>query len=62
MSSFYKGSAVITIRIDRELRRRMKALKGVNWSQIVREAILKRIAVEERKEALKRLTSFFVAS
>lgn len=33
----------------------MKALKGVNWSRVVREAILRRIEVEERREALKRL-------
>lgn len=36
----------------------MKALKGVNWSQVVREAILRRIEVEERREALKRLDAF----
>lgn len=36
----------------------MKALKGVNWSQVVREAILRRIEVEERREALKRLDTF----
>ncbi|MGB9717956.1 MAG: hypothetical protein ACPL4E_05880 [Thermoproteota archaeon] len=47
--------SVITIRIDKELRRRMKALKNVNWSQVVREAILRKIEVEERREVLKRL-------
>ncbi len=33
----------------------MKALKNVNWSQVVREAILRKIEVEERREVLKRL-------
>lgn len=47
--------SVITIRIDKRLRERMKALKGVNWSQVVREAILRKIEAEERKEVLKHL-------
>ncbi|MEM2931098.1 MAG: hypothetical protein QW797_09620 [Thermoproteota archaeon] len=47
--------SVITIRIDDETRRKMRALKTVNWSHVVREAILKRIELEERREALKRM-------
>lgn len=47
--------SVITIRIDKEVKRRMRAIKGVNWSQVVREAILKRIEIEERKEVVRRI-------
>ncbi len=47
--------SVITIRIDKEVKKKMKALKGINWSQVIREAILKKIEVEERKEVLKKI-------
>jgi len=47
--------SVITIRIDKEVRKKMKALKGINWSQVIREAILKKIEVEEHKEVLKKI-------
>jgi len=33
----------------------MRALKGINWSQVVREAILRRIEIEERKEFVRRM-------
>ena len=39
---------VITVRIPEDLRKRMKRLKNVNWSEVVREAILERILVEEK--------------
>ncbi len=39
---------VITVRIPEDLKKRMKRLKNVNWSEVVREAILERILVEEK--------------
>ncbi len=44
----------ITIRVDEELRRRMRKVK-INWSEYLREAIRKRIEIEERREAAKAL-------
>jgi len=38
----------ITIRIPEDLRRRMSQVKGVNWSEVVRRAILGRVMIEER--------------
>jgi hypothetical protein len=40
--------SVITVRVPKNLKRRMSKFKNVNWSEVVREAILERIAVEER--------------
>lgn len=37
----------ITIRIPEDLRRRMSQVKGVNWSEVVRRAILERVMIEE---------------
>jgi hypothetical protein len=39
---------IITVRISESLRRRMKRLKNVNWSEVVREAILERVIAEEK--------------
>ncbi|MEM2987831.1 MAG: hypothetical protein QXK26_02165 [Candidatus Bathyarchaeia archaeon] len=36
----------ITIKVDEELREQMKKLKHVNWSEVVRESIRKKIAEE----------------
>ncbi len=44
----------ITIRVDEELRRRMREVK-INWSEYLREAIRRRIELEERREAAKKL-------
>ena len=38
----------VTIRIPEDLRRRMSQVKGVNWSDVVRRAILGRLVIEER--------------
>ncbi|MBO3754072.1 MAG: hypothetical protein FGF53_04245 [Candidatus Brockarchaeota archaeon] len=40
--------SVITVRVPRSLKRRMSRFKNVNWSEVIREAILERIAVEEK--------------
>ena len=43
------------MRIPRELREKIKKRNGVNWSEVVREAIARRIEVEERLEAIRRI-------
>jgi hypothetical protein len=40
----------ITIRIPEDLRRKMSEIRGVNWSEVVRRAILERIMIEEGME------------
>ncbi len=45
---------VLTVRIDRELRERMRKIR-INWSEFVREAIRQRVELEERKAAGERL-------
>jgi len=45
--------AVITVRIDEHLKDRMKTHKGINWSEVIRRAILERVEAEERLEAVK---------
>lgn len=46
----------ITVRIDDELRRKMREIK-INWSEYIREAIRRRIELEERRKAAERLLS-----
>ncbi|MEM2507114.1 MAG: hypothetical protein QXF61_08755 [Nitrososphaeria archaeon] len=36
----------LTVKVDEELRERMKKLKHVNWSEIIRESIRKKIEEE----------------
>jgi len=38
----------ITVRIPEDLKRRMNRLKGVNWSDVVREALLETIIIQEK--------------
>ena len=40
---------VITIRVGRELKERMRRLSHINWSEVVREAIKRRIEEEEER-------------
>ncbi|MCD6368728.1 MAG: hypothetical protein J7L38_02910 [Thermoproteales archaeon] len=46
-------STVITVRIPEEMKKEMKRFKNVNWSQVVREAIARKIREEKIKYALK---------
>ncbi len=39
---------IITVRVDEELKKRMDRLKHINWSEVIRRAI---IEVVEREEA-----------
>lgn len=40
--------ATMTIRIAEDLRKRMRRIRGVNWSEVVRRAIMDRVTVEEK--------------
>jgi len=44
----------ITIRVDEELKRKMREIK-INWSEYIREAIRKRIELEEKRKAAEKL-------
>ena len=40
---------VVSARVDEETRRKMRRLRHVNWSEVVREAIRKKIRLEDRR-------------
>ena len=40
---------VVSARIDEETRRRMRRLPQVNWSEVIRGAIIEKILEEERR-------------
>ena len=44
---------VITLRIPEELKEEMKKRTNINWSEVAREAIVRKIEVEDRLEAVK---------
>ena len=46
--------AIITVRIDDELRKKMRELKHVNWSEVIRQAIIQKIQEEERFRKIDR--------
>jgi len=52
----YFGNAMgtVTVKVDEELKRMMSKVK-INWSEYIREAIRRRIELEERREAARRL-------
>nr|MDO8075885.1 CopG family transcriptional regulator [Candidatus Freyarchaeota archaeon] len=45
--------SVFTVRIPRELKERMEALRDVNWSEVARKAFEEKIKSEEMKRAAK---------
>lgn len=40
---------VISVRIDERTKKRMRTLKHINWSQVVREDLMRRIEEESRR-------------
>ena len=40
---------VVSVRVDDETRRRMRRLPHVNWTEVIRGTILKKIWAEERR-------------
>ena len=47
--------STITIRIDPEVKKRMKKYSYINWSEVVRRAILERLNEEERRNIAEAL-------
>ncbi len=43
---------VVSARVDEDTRRRMRRLPQVNWSEVIREAIVKKIREEERRREI----------
>ena len=46
-----KELAVVSVRVDEEVKRKMRELPHVNWSDIVRQSIVSKIREEEMKRA-----------
>jgi len=38
---------IVSVRVDKELKRRMDRLKHINWSEVIRRAIMKTLEEEE---------------
>jgi len=41
---------VVSSRVDEDTRKKMKRLRHVNWSEVMRQAIIKKIEEETRRE------------
>ncbi|MHA1386282.1 MAG: hypothetical protein ACTSR3_21220 [Candidatus Helarchaeota archaeon] len=39
--------SVVSFKIDRELKKKMQKYKHINWSEVLREAVERRIKIEE---------------
>lgn len=44
----------VTIKVDENLKRKMRGVK-INWSEYIREAIKRRVEIEEKKKAAEKL-------
>ncbi len=44
----------VTVKVDEDLERKMSLLR-INWSEYIREAILRRVELEERRSAAEKL-------
>ena len=42
---------IVTVKVDDKLKKRMGTVK-INWSEYIREAILRRVELEEKKIAV----------
>jgi len=42
---------VVSIKVDPETKRRMEHLRDINWSEVLRQAIRRRLELEERLRA-----------
>lgn len=47
--------STITVRVDPEVKRRMRRFSYVNWSEVVRRAILERLREEEGRSVAEAL-------
>jgi len=41
---------VISVRIDEQIRRKMRLLSHLNWSEVIRQAIIQKIKEEENRK------------
>jgi len=46
--------STVTVKVNKNLKRKMSVLK-INWSQYIRDAIRRRVELEERRNAAKKL-------
>ena len=44
----------VTVKVDDDLRKRMREVK-INWSEFIREAIRRRVELEERRRSAEKL-------
>ena len=47
--------STITVRIDPEIKKRMKKYSYINWSEVVRRAIIEKLMEEEKKNIAEAL-------
>lgn len=47
-------SELYTVRIPKEIRAKMRKYSHVNWSEVIRRAIIQKIEEEERKEDIRK--------
>ncbi len=47
--------STITVRIDPEIKRRMRKFSYINWSEVVRRAIIKKLREEEERNLAEAL-------
>lgn len=46
--------STVTVKVNKNLKRKMSVVR-INWSQYIREAIKRRVELEERRNAAKKL-------
>ncbi len=49
-SNTFNMVEVVSSRVDEDTRKKMKRLRHVNWSEVMRQAIIKKIEEETRRE------------
>ena len=54
ITSITMDDAIISLRVDKELRRKMRAHEEVNWSAILRRAIIENLENKEKIDIEKR--------
>jgi len=47
--------SIITIRIPRELKEKMRKYKEINWSEVIRKALEEKIRIQEKIEAVRKI-------
>ena len=45
--------SIVSVRVSEEIKKRMNKLKHINWSEVIREAILKALREEEGRNLAK---------